>query len=890
MEDGVSCNLDCAICGDNKCGTSELVDGPNPCLTDCPVCGDSICTPPLEWQNKCPADCACDDGVCDLYEAGNVTPCLQDCAVCGNGVCELPKECDIMAGCACADCYCGDGICAADESFQNCPLDCGVCGDGACTASESYWNCTQAQDCGNPEQCADGWCSVYEDAKIYPVDCPVCPNQVCEPGETPTDCAQDCPGAYGDGFCNLFAESGKNCPGDCASKCGDSLCEVAKGETPSNCPDDCVHCLDGTCAGPAEVNKCKTLLGLAPDCILAACGDGWCSLGESAASCPECAVNGDGKCTAGESPKTAFADCCGACGDGKCLGYQCAENPKSCPADCGTACGDGVCGKGEWPASCPPDCKTSTCGDGACTASDGGPVYCPDDCAAPCGDGICNMGESWQTCRVDCGYCGDGVCIGIHLGLLAQYLKTGTKSECGDGICGIDLQDVTSLESFGAAVAKAEILTCSSDCSGVPAIAELGDCPEDCSPDKCPACLGTFDPETCPGFCDGTPKCPGKACCGDPICPSGDIGTANCVLGCKKAVCGDKYCSVHESKQSCPPDCENECGDGKCDPRDLKDGCDADCGFDFGLKKTIVTCGDGMCNHTGEMPANCPKDCKAAGAPAIVVKPPKDKCSDGNCVAPEDPQTCWQDCVPKGGPDGPTCSDGLCDRDEHPDAVSTLFAVVLEPLTGNLSPQVMCPSDCCTFATDAGCADGASVCGNGTCEQGEDAADNGGVKTKSRCPKDCGPTCGNGDCQTFEGDMSGPMDMECASDCWPPCGDDKCAKGEELLCSADCITPVVCGDGICSAAFESVATCWRDCGPPCGDNVCAKGEDPAHCPWDCGYCGDAVCNPNERITLPVIGTIPLCALDCTPACGNGLCEKAETKVKCKMDCDSAGAK
>jgi len=149
--------------------------------------------------------------------------------------------------------------------------------------------------------------------------------------------------------------------------------------------------------------------------------------------------------------------------------------------------------------------------------------------------------------------------------------------------------------------------------------------------------------------------------------------------------------------------------------------------------------------------------------------------------------------------------------------------------------------------------------------------------------------CGNKKCEPQENNNSDLLNMECASDCWPKCGDGTCAKGENLLCSADCVA-VVCGDGICSAATESGWTCPIDCSPPCGNNICEKGENYVKCPWDCGYCGDNVCSANERLVLPGIPMIPVCLLDCTPACGNGLCEQSETLKSCPLDCNSVGAK
>lgn len=44
--------------------------------------------------------------------------------------------------------YCGDGVCSAGETIENCPADCHecrFCGDGICTSPENYSNCPE--DC-----------------------------------------------------------------------------------------------------------------------------------------------------------------------------------------------------------------------------------------------------------------------------------------------------------------------------------------------------------------------------------------------------------------------------------------------------------------------------------------------------------------------------------------------------------------------------------------------------------------------------------------------------------------------------------------------------------------------------------------------------------------------
>ena len=68
---------------------------------------------------------------------------------------------------------------------------------------------------------------------------------------------------------------------------------------------------------------------------------------------------GNGTCTGGETAATCPYDCAAVCGDGACTG---AESKSTCPADCGpgVACGDGICSTGETSGNCAVDCGPST--------------------------------------------------------------------------------------------------------------------------------------------------------------------------------------------------------------------------------------------------------------------------------------------------------------------------------------------------------------------------------------------------------------------------------------------------------------------------------------------------------------------------------------------------
>jgi len=167
-----------------------------------------------------------------------------------------------------------------------------------------------------------------------------------------------------------------------------------------------------------------------------------------------------------------------------------------------------------------------------------------------------------------------------------------------------------------------------------------------------------------------------------------------------------------------------------------------------------------------------------------------------------------------------------------------------------------------------------AVCGNGVREFDEqcDGADLGNATCSSRGCSGGGVLGCKTDC-TF--DTSG------CSGC-PICGDGTCDLGEDCLsCGADCISQSsqACGNGICEAADgENCLSCPADCvgvqnGKPadrfccgdgggenpvdCGDSRClAPGITCAQSPQFAYCCGDTVCEGAEDV--------PTCAVDCAP--------------------------
>lgn len=116
------------------------------------------------------------------------------------------------------------------------------------------------------------------------------------------------------------------------------------------------------------------------------CGDKFCGVGETCASCDydcgQCQIScGDGLCVPGESCKTCSDDCgkCGnECGNGSC---EPGENCATCNADCGACglnCGDKSCGNDENCDTCPMDC--GKCFEGNCDPFTSKPCKPADQC------------------------------------------------------------------------------------------------------------------------------------------------------------------------------------------------------------------------------------------------------------------------------------------------------------------------------------------------------------------------------------------------------------------------------------------------------------------------------------------------------------------------------
>ena len=674
----------------------------------------------------------------------------------------------------CSNSYCGNGYCILEcgESEETCPEDCCLfpdCGDEIC------------QDTGN---CA-------ESIAVCPEDCCLCGDGLCDMGEEgcaenaalcPEDC---CATACGDGLCEQeqCGESGLICPEDCCA-CGDGLCQQEQcGESSSNCPEDCCSCGDGLCQ---------------PEC-----GEAW---NEEKQTCAlDCTVCGNDVCEPGEGPVACPMDCCGACGDGQCMGGCCGEDEGTCIVDCaGSTCGDGECDQSENPALCPADCDEDECGNGVCEPGESA-QSCHDDCLGACGDCTCGNMESFATCPEDCGYCGDGYCY----------------DECP--------------HLFEDAV------SCPPDC-----------CVPDCSGKQCGG-------DGCGGSCGNCPTdlgCVGGKCQCIPACIGKECGPDGCSGNC--GVCPeDHHCSADGKCK--PGPCQPQCADKDCG----LDGCGGLCGnCNDGTWCTQDVCDDGQCLYP-IISMHClideicrPMGITAPGEPCLHCDPAlsqekwspledQTQCGFGNvCVAGE----CCDHaahCV------GLTCGDdgcgGNCGECDEPWFCDGGNCTCLPKCDGVECGDDGCGGSCGECNDDLWCTVG--FCAEGNCQFelqdwfcliDEECVPAGAENPDNPC-LECAPLgdtsqwspvmdtlpCGFG-MHCFDG-FCCPHELNCLG---MECGDDGCGGDcgqcdDDLWCTAQ-----ICNDGLC--LFQALP------GYCAVDSLCLAGgawNEENHCLF---------CNPEEN--------------------------------------------
>jgi hypothetical protein len=221
-----------------------------------------------------------------------------------------------------------------------------------------------------------------------------------------------------------------------------------------------------------------------------------------------------------------------------------------------------------------------------------------------------------------------------------------------------------------------------------------------------------------------------------------------------------------------------------------------------------------------------------------------------------------------GSPNGVDTVENVFVQDPEPG----LWTIEVEAAEINQDAWLDTPQDDALFAlVVTGAAPQAGECGNGIREGAEecDGIDLGGAVCSSRgCS---GGTLGClGDC-TF--------DLSLCTGC-PVCGNGTCDFGEDCAdCAADCIadSAATCGNGVCETADnEDCTTCPEDCngvqtGSPDGRYCCGGGggKNPVDCTDSrCFIAG------NSCLATPAY-------LYC---CGDKTCEGAEDDLSCALDC------
>jgi hypothetical protein len=185
-------------------------------------------------------------------------------------------------------------------------------------------------------------------------------------------------------------------------------------------------------------------------------------------------------------------------------------------------------------------------------------------------------------------------------------------------------------------------------------------------------------------------------------------------------------------------------------------------------------------------------------------------CDDGVCEGTESGCNCPEDCGPP-----PTmetvCDDGI---DEDCDSFT-------DCADQDCAGQIFC----------------LSVCGDGSCQPGEDCLD---------CPGDCisgsGASCGNGICETADGEDCIGCPEDCNGESSGPPGGRFCCGPSEGCTDLGCIT-----GGFDCTEVSTPGFC-------CGDASCDAPEDFVTCDLDCGIAAGIVPDGDVVAGVPLMVT------------------------------------
>ena len=820
---------------------------------------------------RCPCtnDSECDAGQCLETATGRIcaAPCdsssgclaTENCALVGAGS-DVVKFCVPRWVSTCAPC--GQN---ADCNFPGAGggVLCAPLGNlgSFCTS-----NCTGDGDCPPTFTCTAGVCH------------PVTDTCTCSAWAVSHNATAQCFNENASGKCSA--------PLTCAVQGPWPTClaDVATSETCNGKDDNCNGLTDDA-AGPScddddacTLDACSG--GICQHLKNIVCGDGLCAAacGENQLLCPiDCHKCGDNVCSPGEGPNTCAEDCCGGCGDGKCVGYACGENPITCVQDCSKPCGDGICDNGENPGNCAMDCKKQGCGNNVCEPTDGGPTGCPKDCAATCGNCVCEKSESFDTCPNDCGYCGDGTCS--ICGGLGEDPMT-CIADCGDLATVGCTSQAWSLFCLDDSPCTDDVCQTGKGCVHLAAVAPCTDgnactngdvCTNGvCAPgeqivcnDGNPCTTDSCDPTTgCTTTnADGVPCSDGNACtvgdlCAGGGCASGKAPDCDDASVCTDDACANGKCLHLANAATCTDD--NACTTGEtCS----NGGC-------YGAK--VVKCDDGnLCTADAcELATGCTTaDLNGASCSDGDACTSADVCNEGAC-APGPLVQC---------DDGNTCTSDACDGGgcKHTPLVTVCF-------DGNVCTQNEgCIKGACSGGQIVNCDDG-----NGCTADSCDATEGCGHTPLNATSCDDGDTCTIGDaCSGGLCGMGKPLNCSDGN----PCTADVCHLGGcvslafPATCtdSNACTSGDACTDGTCVGVDISC-----DDGNPCTADGCKASSGCVH-----GALGGSSCDDGDPCTIGDTCSTGVCnagaPLSCNDsnvctddACQGGTCAHTANSAAC----------
>jgi hypothetical protein len=647
-------------------------------------------------------------------------------------------------------------------------------------------------------------------------------------GECIDSCGQDCsvpePVGCGDTKCEAIAgEYCDTCEADCGCKAGDVCLFTGACCTPSctgkvcgddGCGGSCgvcepgLGCLEGACVPPTCKGSCGDSSPFGCYCD-AACFD----YGDCCADV--CSVCPDYKDLIGTTPLCPDLS---KCGDGTC-NAEVFENCTNCVKDCGCKAGD--------------VCLFDTCCTPSCTLDN----LCQDD---GCG-GVCDLCKEGLECV-------GGKCTAVNNDPGCVPTPTPGCDGCACEQCVFDMDPYCEATAWDGLCVSECIDQCGQDCS-VPE-------PVGCGDTKCEAIAGEYC-DTCEADCGCKA---GDVCLFDTCCTPSCTKETNCMDdGCGGLcnLCAEGFeclagkCGKPVTGPGCEPSYEPTCGGCECEAcvcamdsyccNTAWDGiCVGECTGQCGGCKVadLPTCGDGTCDpFAGEYCDTCEDDCgcKAGDVCTMMGVCCTSTCGDKECGD----DGCGGVCGQCG--EGTMCMDGFC-IEVGPGCLATDT-----PGCGG------CPCEECVFAMDPYCANTAwdEIC-------------------VDECMNACGgcavilPNCGNGTCDTAEG--------ENCKFCEEDCG---CGKGETCTKTGECCMPNCegkpCGDDGCGGQCGP-------CGPGlgCVEGACVPVQGPTDClgpqapsAADCEGISDiGCCDSTGRVLYCMNGA--LYCIDCAglnPQCG-----------------------